>query len=242
MVASRRVARRTLICGYADAAHEAANRAEAAIGEFEETSGSWDVVRWALSGPAGDAAYGADSAPGTHSAPSGCGGRRNRSYRLTGEFLRGVRSLHSVRCYGAHAAERQPRSHRRAELAMVTRGALWVKWLIGLPGDVIECRSGGLYRKLKVDENYLTAGTVTQCSAVTIRPGQTYALGDNRQDPRDSQQLGTFASAAAAGRLLINPSPAPRFRRRCQPERPAGRSTPPRTPRSACSAGSPAPS
>jgi signal peptidase I len=64
---------------------------------------------------------------------------------------------------------------------------LYVKRLIGLPGDTIQVKDGALYRNgQKVDEPYIRAKMTYNYGPVTVPEGHYFFLGDNRNESFDS--------------------------------------------------------
>ncbi len=225
----RRAARRTLVLGVRGRGARGSEWGEALIGEFEQTSGSWEAVRWTLSG--------LRATRRAARVPRRVRVRRRAVVAVVAAVAIGV----PVNAYAAGVAyipsgSMEPTlqiedrvlidklSFRwsgldHGDIVVIedaTWGAgseTWIKRVIGLPGDVIECRDGAVYRNAaRVDEGYLADGTVTECSAVTVPAGEIYVLGDHREASRDSRQLGTLAAAGVTGRVLT----------RMWPVRPAG--------------------
>ncbi|MEU8080337.1 signal peptidase I [Catellatospora citrea] len=210
----RRVARRTLILGVRGRNARGSEWGEALIGEFEETTGSWDAVRWALSG--------LRATRRARHVPQWVRVRRRAVVAVVALAVIGV----PVNAYaagvalnpsGAMAPALQPGDRilvdklsfrwtglDHGDIVVITvEDDTWIKRVIGLPGDVVECRDGAVFRNgSKIDEDYLLADTVTECSAVTVLPGEIYVLGDHREASCDSRQLGTFAVSAVTGRAL----------------------------------------
>ena len=81
-----------------------------------------------------------------------------------------------------------------------------IKRVIGLPGDTIECRDGRVWRDgSPLDEPYLPldpGDARTDCSPVTVPPGQLYLLGDHRIVSMDSRQFGTVREGAVEARMV----------------------------------------
>ncbi|MDT3425739.1 signal peptidase I [Paenibacillus forsythiae] len=69
---------------------------------------------------------------------------------------------------------------------------LYVKRLIGLPGDVVQIKDGALYRNGdKVDESYLTAKMDYAFGPVTVPEDHYFFLGDNRNMSFDAHSWDT---------------------------------------------------
>lgn len=75
--------------------------------------------------------------------------------------------------------------------------------VVGLRGDQISCREGRVERNASaIDEPYLSAGTVTDCAAVTVPTGSAYLLGDNRDAAKDSRLEGPYSLDDVHGRMV----------------------------------------
>ena len=81
----------------------------------------------------------------------------------------------------------------------------FIKRVVGLPGDTINCREGGLYRNGEpVPEPYLNPGTKTQsCTQTTVGPGELYVMGDNRSNSQDSRVFGPIKRSDVVGRAFV---------------------------------------
>ena len=79
--------------------------------------------------------------------------------------------------------------------------------VIGLPGDVIDCRNGKVFRDgAEIPEPYLATDDPdagTDCTAVTVPAGSLYVLGDHRTVALDSRQWGFIAESEVTGRYLL---------------------------------------
>ena len=65
--------------------------------------------------------------------------------------------------------------------------SLWIKRVVGLPGDVLEARDGSLYRNgAPVQEPYLDVET-PDFSPIKAWDGEYLLLGDDRADSQDSR-------------------------------------------------------
>jgi signal peptidase I len=81
----------------------------------------------------------------------------------------------------------------------------FIKRVVGLPGDTINCRGGQLVRNGKpVDEPYLDQGTQTDsCERTTVPPGQLFVMGDNRGNSQDSRSFGPIEREDVVGRAFV---------------------------------------
>jgi signal peptidase I len=81
----------------------------------------------------------------------------------------------------------------------------FIKRVVGLPGDTINCQGGVLYRNSKpVKEPYLEPGTKTEsCTRTTVGPGQLFVMGDNRENSQDSRVFGPVQRSDVVGRAFV---------------------------------------
>jgi signal peptidase I len=64
----------------------------------------------------------------------------------------------------------------------------FIKRVIGLPGDLVECKAGGVYiNGQRLDEPYITVEDDRSCGPVRVPPNMLFVLGDNRLNSRDSR-------------------------------------------------------
>jgi signal peptidase I len=79
--------------------------------------------------------------------------------------------------------------------------------IIGLPGDVIEIRDGGVYRNGgRLNEPYIKDGmTEGVMAAVTVPEDRYFVLGDNRQDSDDSRdaRIGFVPKDEISGKVVF---------------------------------------
>jgi signal peptidase I len=81
----------------------------------------------------------------------------------------------------------------------------FIKRVVGTPGDRISCEQGGLVRNgSPVSEPYLAPGTTTEnCTPTTVRKGQLYVMGDNRNNSEDSRTFGPVDRSTVVGRAFV---------------------------------------
>jgi signal peptidase I len=80
----------------------------------------------------------------------------------------------------------------------------FIKRVVGVPGDKLNCAGGKLYRNSRVlAEPYLAEGTTTECSQVRVQPGTLYVMGDNRNNSQDSRVFGAVDQKVVVGRAFV---------------------------------------
>lgn len=110
---------------------------------------------------------------------------------------------------------------------------VFIKRVVGVPGDVLQARGGRLYvNGRRIEESYVhrTAGqidpTIAQASVAgsatrhawsladpyRVPKGQYFVMGDNRADSRDSRDWGTVSRTAIVGEGLVTYWPLSRLR------------------------------
>ena len=83
-----------------------------------------------------------------------------------------------------------------------------IKRVVGLSGDTIEIKDGRVYRNgAAIEEPYLF-GMVTRegnpaYSTVTLKDGEIYVLGDNREVSLDSRRFGPIGKERVIGHVLL---------------------------------------
>jgi len=83
---------------------------------------------------------------------------------------------------------------------------LWVKRIIGLPGDVIRTDGKALYiNDAKASEPYIKKGTVAQgeMQTWTVPDGTVFVMGDNRNNSTDSRVIGCVEESAVLGKAVV---------------------------------------
>jgi signal peptidase I len=88
----------------------------------------------------------------------------------------------------------------------------FIKRVIGLPGDVVEGKKGGVYiNGERLDEPYLTQKT-QPFAAKTVPEGKLFVMGDNRGNSLDSRfSLGFVPIDKVIGKAFIKIWPPSRF-------------------------------
>jgi len=83
-------------------------------------------------------------------------------------------------------------------------GGVFVKRLIGLPGDEIEIRDGQLYVNAEpLEEPYVYGGEVgVNFGPVTVGEGEYFLMGDNRYQSCDSREFGTVPRESITSRVV----------------------------------------
>jgi signal peptidase I len=82
--------------------------------------------------------------------------------------------------------------------------ATTLKRIIGLPGDVIDCSDGRVFRNtVQLKEPYVNPGDRTECTSLTVPPSSIYLLGDHRIVSQDSREWGAVPDDAVVGRYVV---------------------------------------
>lgn len=80
---------------------------------------------------------------------------------------------------------------------------VFIKRIVGLPGDRIEIDGGTVVRNgVRLDEPYVRYRDRRSFPAVVVPPGQLYVLGDNRANSDDSRFWGFVSSDSVMGRAV----------------------------------------
>ncbi len=84
------------------------------------------------------------------------------------------------------------------------RDHMWVKRVIGLPGDSLEFIMGSVYRNgVLLQEDYIKSKMASEHDPVVVPDGFVYLLGDNRNHSSDSRQIGPVPLANIQGRVVL---------------------------------------
>lgn len=88
-----------------------------------------------------------------------------------------------------------------------------IKRIIGLPGDTIEIKEGNVFlNDVMLEEPYLKAqGMSGELDKITIKDGELFVMGDNRQVSLDSRSIGPIKMDAVMGRVCIRLFPIKKF-------------------------------
>ena len=80
----------------------------------------------------------------------------------------------------------------------------FIKRVVGVPGDRINCDGRLIRNGQRVDESYLDPGTRTEgCKPTTVRPGELFVMGDNRGNSQDSRSFGPIQRSDVVGRAFV---------------------------------------
>ena len=81
---------------------------------------------------------------------------------------------------------------------------LFVKRIIGLPGETIEIREGTVYIDGEpIAESYLTRVDDQSMDSITLAEDEIFVMGDNRPVSRDSRAVGPLTLDEIYGRVLF---------------------------------------
>lgn len=89
-------------------------------------------------------------------------------------------------------------------ILQIEQDHLWIKRIIGEPGDVLEFSEGEVYRNGdKLREDYINEDMKTAFGKVEVPKNHIFVMGDNRNFSKDSRQVGVIPLENVKGRLVL---------------------------------------
>lgn len=90
---------------------------------------------------------------------------------------------------------------------------IWIKRVIGEPGDILESQDGQIYRNgAPLQEDYIQGDTDLSLDKVVVPEDHVFVMGDNRHYSKDSRQIGSIPLDHVKGRLIIRYFPFQKIR------------------------------
>lgn len=102
----------------------------------------------------------------------------------------------------------------RGDIVIFPHGAqLFIKRIIGLPGDKLDIQDGAVYLNGKqLTESYIKKGAKTYGDIhITIASGEVFVMGDNRENSTDSRIIGTVKISDITSKVLFRYWPLNKF-------------------------------
>lgn len=80
----------------------------------------------------------------------------------------------------------------------------FIKRVVGVEGDVIEVRSGKLYRNgQRIEESFVSEPILRDFGPVLVEPGHLFMMGDNRNNSADSRVWGQLPLENVEGQAFM---------------------------------------
>ena len=85
------------------------------------------------------------------------------------------------------------------------KDTVFVKRIIGLPGDVLAMKDGYVYRNgEKLDPDYIAEDMITNGQTYVVPEGTIFCMGDNRNNSNDSRYMGAYPMNNYFGKLVAH--------------------------------------
>ena len=85
------------------------------------------------------------------------------------------------------------------------KDTVFVKRIIGLPGDVLAMKDGYVYRNgEKLDPDYIAEDMITNGQTYVVPEGTIFCMGDNRNNSNDSRSMGAYPMNNFFGKLVAH--------------------------------------
>jgi signal peptidase I len=85
-----------------------------------------------------------------------------------------------------------------------THTHIWIKRVIGEPGDILESRDDQIYRNgTPLQEDYIQGYTDLSFDRMVVPDNHVFVMGDNRHYSKDSRQIGSIPLDHVKGRLIV---------------------------------------
>ena len=85
------------------------------------------------------------------------------------------------------------------------KDTVFVKRIVGLPGDVLAMKDGYVYRHgEKLDPDYIAEDMITNGQTYVVPEGTIFCMGDNRNNSNDSRYMGAYPMNNFFGKLVAH--------------------------------------
>ncbi|WP_202081595.1 signal peptidase I [Caldalkalibacillus salinus] len=89
----------------------------------------------------------------------------------------------------------------------------WIKRIIGKPGDTLEYKDGKIYRNgHELNEDYIKEDMITPFETIEVPANHVYVMGDNRNNSKDSREIGPVPMQNVLGKVVLRFFPFDRFK------------------------------